>query len=81
MLGHINVSQVDPTTVDQMESGGRQFPAAQKLSDWISRLGGYVGELTDPTGDRHSISLEPWSDEDPEQTWVQVTFENESSDS
>lgn len=51
----------------------------QLLRDLISDLGGLRGQVEDPWGNSHEISLEPWADADPEETVLAVTFEVEKS--
>jgi hypothetical protein len=79
VLGQIRVEQVDPGTVGRIVVDGREMPAAQRLSDWLIRLDGYVGELTDPEGHPHPISLAEWADADPETTWLQVILDHDQS--
>jgi hypothetical protein len=76
--GKVVVRQVDPELVDRVNIEGTELPAAQSLNRWIERLGGYDGELTDPSGRRHTVSLQQWREADPETTWLQVTFEYET---
>ncbi len=39
------------------------------------RFGGDEGEIPDPyLGHMHHISLKPWANEDPEKTFLQISF-------
>ncbi len=39
------------------------------------RFGGDEGEIPDPYhGDMHHISLKPWANEDPEKTFLHISF-------
>ena len=46
------------------------FPVAE----WVDRLGGYVGEFTDPDDPTfvYLVSLEEWRSRDPDRTWLTI---------
>ncbi len=54
---------------------GRDLLRGRKLSSLLEEVGGYEGEVTQPsTGKSFAVSLEPWRGRDPEATWLAVSF-------
>ena len=54
---------------------GRALLRGQVLSALLEELGGYEGEVVQPTtGQRFTISLEPWRENDPNTTWIELSF-------
>jgi hypothetical protein len=58
---------------------GRTLLRGQLLSALLKELGGYEGEVVQPTTGRHfTISLEPWRATDPDATWLELSFVTDS---
>ena len=54
---------------------GREGPTSPRtLADWIEQFGGLEGEVTDPHGNTHAVSLQQWRNRDPDATYVGIAF-------
>lgn len=70
----LTVVEVDLEQLGKSVFEGEEFIPASPLAHWIARLGGYSGELPDPMDESrcYTISLEAFTDRDPDNTWLQV---------
>jgi hypothetical protein len=50
-------------------------PRGRSLEFLLRRSGGWTIALTDPQGELHEGSLEPWRAADPERTYLRTSFE------
>jgi hypothetical protein len=50
-------------------------PHGRSLKFLLRRYGGWTITLTDPSGEEHEGSLEPWRSADPEHTYLRTSFE------
>ncbi len=58
-----------------IDRAGRRRNDGILLADMRRALGGDEGTLPDPAvGEKHHISLKPWAEEDPQRTFILVTF-------
>lgn len=70
----VEITEV-PADARQITIEGRTVLRGQRLASLLSELGGYRGEVTQPsTGRRFEISLEPWRDRDVDATWLEISF-------
>ena len=77
MATHIVVEEIDAEERTAVISG-RKVLRGVTLEALVQEIGGYEGELTQPsTGRRFPVSLEPWRERDPSSTWLVVTFHTE----
>jgi hypothetical protein len=44
------------------------------LGEWRVFLGGDTGQLTDPDGNSHTVSLAAWAEADPDATLLAISF-------
>jgi hypothetical protein len=50
-------------------------PHGRSLAFLLNHSGGWTITLTDPSGQEHEGSLEPWRTADPERTYLRTSFE------
>jgi hypothetical protein len=55
-------------------------PHGRSLAFFLIRHRGRTITLTDPAGEAHEGSLEPWRTADPERTYLRTSFEREFED-
>ncbi len=65
---------VDGLTQPLVEAVVLSLRMSFSVAEWVDRLGGYVGEFTDPDDPTlvYPLSLEEWRSRDPERTWLLV---------
>ena len=70
------VFEVQPQESPPVRFQDADYPTCSTLESWVSKFGGYVGELQDPRDPTimHRISLETWNGRDPARTWIKIVF-------
>jgi hypothetical protein len=69
------VIEVDTGDVPHIRYEDHDYPVAASLREWLTKLGGYVGQQRGPDGTSYEISLEPWRGRDLDSTWLMVQYD------